>query len=556
MVLTFNAAILKDGWSNLITGSNLKTPDPYVIIGSGPAGVAAALALVNQGCAVIMLDVGHELSQEGLSRASSLGNRHHNTWTTEDRKWLTANIAEFSDKVPLKSLFGQDFPYKNHEWVVEKPFPPAGFAQYPSHGYGGLSRVWGATTMRLHSTDFASWPLSKKDLEPHYQAILSLIPVTSELDDLSEEYGCAPCRTSLPLSPQADLILNRMKRNRSALLAVGFLAGRSRIAVAANCTLCGACMHGCPYDQIFSSTHLMPSLIKNPLFKYQPGLRAVHLEENINETRVICLDKLNTQHSVIGARVFVGAGVLGTTRLILASRDAWDKVVTLRDSQYFLLPFIGPRGNTTSPHQTLSQIFGKINQPSLSSRTLHVQYYTYNDLYLPQILKSIGPLRYLPGASLLAQEFARRMVIVQGYLPSIESNSATIRLSGARQQPVLSITPHELHTTSSRTTRVWRYLAKIGQINGLTALSFMGQQTEVGRGYHSGATFPMARNPELWQSDSLGRTDSLKKIHIIDASAWPDIPSGPVTLTVMANAHRIASDAFAIDRSQSATFKV
>ena len=44
-------------------------------------------------------------------------------------------------------------------------------------------------------------------------------------------------------------------------------------------------------------------------------------------------------------------------------------------------------------------------------------------------------------------------------------------------------------------------------------------------------------------SDILGRPNNLKRIHCIDASVLPSIPSTTVTLTVMANAFRIGSKA-------------
>ena len=53
----------------------------------------------------------------------------------------------------------------------------------------------------------------------------------------------------------------------------------------------------------------------------------------------------------------------------------------------------------------------------------------------------------------------------------------------------------------------------------------------------------MARHPHGWQSDLLGRPAGLRRIHVVDAACWPSVPSGPVTLTAMANAHRIAKQA-------------
>ena len=63
-----------------------------------------------------------------------------------------------------------------------------------------------------------------------------------------------------------------------------------------------------------------------------------------------------------------------------------------------------------------------------------------------------------------------------------------------------------------------------------------------GGGYHSGGTLPMRRIPETFETDTLGRLPSLPGVHVVDASVLPTVPASPTAFTVMANAHRIASE--------------
>ena len=65
-----------------------------------------------------------------------------------------------------------------------------------------------------------------------------------------------------------------------------------------------------------------------------------------------------------------------------------------------------------------------------------------------------------------------------------------------------------------------------------------------GRGFHSGGTFPMTTSPCAagpFHSDILGRPAGLQRIHIVDSAIFPSIPATTITLSVMANARRIAS---------------
>jgi choline dehydrogenase-like flavoprotein len=66
---------------------------------------------------------------------------------------------------------------------------------------------------------------------------------------------------------------------------------------------------------------------------------------------------------------------------------------------------------------------------------------------------------------------------------------------------------------------------------------------EPGRSFHSGGSFPMARQPSGLQTDLLGRPGGWQRIHAVDATIFPSIPATTITLSVMANAHRIASEA-------------
>jgi choline dehydrogenase-like flavoprotein len=63
-----------------------------------------------------------------------------------------------------------------------------------------------------------------------------------------------------------------------------------------------------------------------------------------------------------------------------------------------------------------------------------------------------------------------------------------------------------------------------------------------GGGYHSGGTLPMRRNPQDLETDISGQLRCLPGVHIVDASVLPTVPASPTAFTVMANAHRIASE--------------
>ena len=51
----------------------------------------------------------------------------------------------------------------------------------------------------------------------------------------------------------------------------------------------------------------------------------------------------------------------------------------------------------------------------------------------------------------------------------------------------------------------------------------------------------MRSNPGAFEADLLGRPSGFSNVHLVDASVFPSLPATTITLSVMANAHRIGT---------------
>ena len=511
----------------------------YAVIGSGPSGMACASALLESGAKVTVIDVGRDLAPEREAKRTALAERSPREWSGAERAWLTSDLQRLGDGVPVKRLFGDEFVYSGAKWTLLNGKPPKNFGQWPSQALGGLSRVWGAALKRFDAQDLASWPIPLGTLERHYAAVEGLFAQTLRSVSVND---------ALPLSPQAHNLLSRWQAHQSALRKLGVKVLRASLAVSDRCQLCGMCMHGCPYGYIFSSADLVRLYKDHAAFAYRAGHIAERVEQDENGARVLCVDDHGRSTTISADRVFVAAGVLETPRLMLASFGSHDDGLTLRDSQHFLLPFLtrdaNPRG---TPLHTLSQLFLEIDGAVIGTNNVHVQLYTYNDFYAARMAVALGPLRELMRP--LAEFAGRRFVLAQGFLHSRDSGVAHLSLSGPSPHPLLAVAPTMPETVRPLLRKIWSRLGQAGRLVGILALSPLAESADVGGGYHSGASIPMSRSPMGWQSDTLGRPRGLKRIHVADASVLPEIPSGPVTLTIMANAHRIAHEAATLDRS-------
>jgi choline dehydrogenase-like flavoprotein len=248
-----------------------------------------------------------------------------------------------------------------------------------------------------------------------------------------------------------------------------------------------------------------------------------------------------TTFEVSASRVYLAAGVIPTTGILLRSLSAYDRPVLMKDSQYFLLPVLLPRAVTgvqTESMQTLSQIFLELIDPAISRHTVHLQVYSYSDP-IGKALRSAmgplaGPLEFVPRA------LEGRLLLFQGFIHSADSSEIEVRLTRAAsgdERLVLKAVRHAQARSVVR--RVVRRLVSQSWTLGVVPLPMAVQFAEPGRSFHSGGTFPMRQQPTTFETDVWGRPAGWRRVHAVDASVMPSVPATTITFTVMANAHRI-----------------
>lgn len=503
-----------------------------VVIGSGPAGVAAATALLARGRQVVMLDGGKGLESDRTAARDLLAAQNPADWSVADRTaWQAPQFATPPGQI---RRFGSDFAME----AAAETFAEGAsdFLLRASRATGGLSNLWGSALLPYRAADMAGWPISADDLAPHYRAVAGFVPISGRPDALKNLFpipGLAD-RTALPPAPQAERLLDRLDGMRGALAASGITAGQARQAVAPGCRLCGQCLHGCPWGLIWSASQTVTTLRRNPGFIYRPGAVVAAVSEGATGVTL----HLASGETLAASRAFMGAGVLESARILLASGVA--PALDLRDSAHGFLPFLHrwspPRRPDRGPFHTLPQIFAELDAPDLSPFSVHAQLYTWNEFFEADLVQTYAGR--LPGSPPLFRALARRLIVAQIFLHSDHSATARLTLSpdGRLRAKVLA-NPATGPTFDGAARAYGRGLAGAG----LSPLLPARRLNPPGSAFHAGATLPMARSPGPGQSDILGRPAGFQRLHLIDASSLPAIPATTITLSVMANAHRIGS---------------
>jgi ferredoxin len=383
----------------------------------------------------------------------------------------------------------------------------------------------------------------------HYDAVLHHIPLSGEEDDLADKFPLILAPTALPpMSTRSLLVLKSYQEHRSKLNGHGITVGKARLALdSEKCVRCGMCMTGCPYGLIYSAAQTFNALRRDKKVTHYSGLLALKIVEESSKVVVIAKEIATKRIQRFEAdRVYVACGAIGTTRLIANSLGLFDIDLAMLESQQFVLPTLSARA-TEDPRQkedfTLNQ-FNIIVAPDGGSVNLsQLHFYTFNPGFvdgLPSVLRA-------QSLEWLQVQLLRRLTVAFGYLPSWSSPRLRIHVgSPSKNQDLPDCHIYTDNAPSGRNRMLYAVLRKLfysARLLDLYPVVPMLRLSPGGKSYHWGGSFPHTNNRStIFESDQLGRVGSWDRIHLVDASVFPTIPAMTFGLTIMANAHRIASE--------------
>ncbi|MHB1905303.1 MAG: 4Fe-4S ferredoxin [Acidimicrobiales bacterium] len=518
-----------------------------VIVGAGPAAAGAALALVERGDArVTILDVGGRLEPHLDAARRHLASSPPAGWDPDERARLAVVAEPRRDhRLPEKRTFGSDFAFRD----FGQRQGLADDVRVVSGALGGFSNVWGAQTMTYSVASFTDWPFTRGELEPHYRAVLKAIPYAGEIDDLAEYFPLLePADPLPPLAGNVQRVLERYERRRLAVRSAGVLVGRARLAMrASSCVSCGLCMTGCPYGLIYSAAQTIDALADAGRIRYRPGVVALGVGERDDHPHVVVRPREGGPREVVEADVvLLAAGAIGTTRLVAGSLGQWGRPVPMVESAQFVVPLASVRATHAAREEgtfTLNQFNILLPFDEAGHDLVQIHGYPYSralDTALP------GPLRHGPLAP-LGEALLRRVTVGLGYLPSWWSPGFEVTVTpgptgDSLARVSLSPTPGREALARRRLREIALRLTRVGRHLGIWPIVPMMTLSAATRSYHFGGSFAHRHDPRPGiDSDVLGRVAPWKHVHLVDASVFPTVSATTFTLTIMANAHRIAS---------------
>jgi choline dehydrogenase-like flavoprotein len=505
----------------------------FIVIGSGPAGTWSSKKLSERGFKVAVLDIGdlppnvsypkknfYELKKQGLNHKHFIGDNYEaleNVWNDFLSPKLKSPLMRFITRHSKEFKLNDDF------------------HGLSSSARGGLANAWGGHLYRFNEDELQEFPFNYSEIKPFYDEISKEVGISGSEDDLLsfllEEPNLLPC---LNLDNLSKYAYNKYRLKRKSLNKSSLYLGSPRIAISTK-----------PHNDrrkynyqnleffyptqetLYSPRFTINKLIKNKEIQYFDSSKVTYFKEDKESVTVYIENvKDRTKSKLEGKKVFIACGVLNSTRLVLRSLKLFEKKLPFLDNQVSYIPlinpfFIGKEQERFTYNAQLNLIF----------KGIYGTFYNLNSILRNDSLFEI-PLNF---KNLLwaSKNLFQSMHILQLWYTGEKLSQNTISLS---PNDVLNVN-YTSDIKGQIEPLLIKLLFKIGYISHKTLVKYL----EPGSSYHYAGTMPMTGTGSPINTNDLGKLKNLDRVHVIDSSIFPSLPSKNLSFTIMANAARIAS---------------
>lgn len=397
--------------------------------------------------------------------------------------------------------------------------------------FGGQTNIWGGTVLPLTESDFEGWPITRTELEPHYQAIADRIGIAGRRDQLSDflrlDYGNRPPVRQLDGFKFLGGHLNRHADTEDYRFHAGVppSAVDTRSDSSRSCIECGECMVGCLRDSIYSTRKTLKQRIERGSVDFVArNVSSVHVRDGKPEVRS------NDGSTRRFDKVFLCAGCVPTTEIVMRSLGI-EAGPILEDNCIYQFPLVNLSRHSD---RRKDEYFALTNlllllEPKRSDLPLLQMHLYPNVDYLWRTLSPRWAWRILRHPVRWIRD---RLIWARVYMDAEESNRYSLFLEDDR------LVFDEMGTPDA--TNVARCVASLRQAlrgSGFYVLPFKPGLAHTsahvaGTLPYGGGAVPVARDGEV-----------MPHVHIADSACFPKSPVISPTLTIMANARRTALEA-------------
>jgi len=433
------------------------------------------------------------------------------------------------------------------------PLASESFHPMQSLALGGLAAGWGAGSPVYEDFELRRAGLPAGEMRPFYEQVVREIGVSGAADDDVSPHLMPPggLQDPLEIDSNAAAIFENYRRRREGFLARGFKLGRPPVAVL---TRALGERQPNPYhdmdfwsdarESVYRPRYTLRALQKLPNFTYINKTLAVRFHDEEDGGVVLQATDLGSNGPVTfrGRRLLLAAGAINTTRLVLRSLNRYGTRVPVLCNPYTYvpclnLPMLGREA--CDRRHSLVQLTGILFPPEAPEEEVVAQFYSYRSLLLFRLAREM-PLT--PRLSfLMARLIVTSLVIVGVNHPDVPSPDRYLELreknGGEEFFGSYERSDEERKVQKRRERLVLRNLL------ALRCVPLQVLRLPAGASIHYAGTLPFRDGDEPLTCTPEGRIRGTRNVYAADGSPWNFLPAKGLTLTLMANARRVAAAA-------------
>jgi len=525
----------------------------YIVVGSGCTGAMAAQTLVEKGVKVTMLDVGYT----DMKYKSILPPKDYisiRKTEQEQYKYLIGenfeglywgNARKQGEFTPPRKFMIQDtdkyIPYQS-----ENLFP------IESLGYGGLGAGWGVGCCEFSKTELAEVGIDHNQMIPAYEIVAKRIGICGTKDDASPYTlgELSKFQPSLKMDRNHRAIFEKYTSNKKQFNEQGFYMGRPALAITTSkkedrgeYRYRDMDFYSDADSSAYRPWMTIDKLKKSPDFSYIDKCLVLRFEEKEDHIQVECLSTdTNEKRSFYCKKLILASGVLGTSRIVLRSFNAYDTELPFLCNPYCYVPCIQPSmlGKQVEKEKVgFAQLSLFLDENKNNMDVTMASIYSYHSLMLFRIIKE-SSLNF-SDSRILMRYLMPAFIILGIHHPERKRAGKTVKLSKSDSTITKDILVTDYTLTNEELEKV-----KLNEQKYIRAMRKMGvyalKRIDPGMGssIHYAGTLPFSTEDKKFTLHPNGKLNGTKKVFVADGSGFNYLPAKGLTFSLMANAHRTA----------------
>ena len=525
----------------------------FAIVGSGPAASMAAQTLMEAGREVLVLDAGvlpdfdqnlippkdflSVRQQEDDQQALFLGHRYE-----------TLNIEKIKPAAQLTPP--RSYMTKGVDTIL--PVLSDSFKPVESLAYGGLGVGWGLGCYVYSDAEIEKTGLPLEPMREAYNVVSRRIGITSTSPDLLPYIAQDVENLLKPLLTDNSAEVMLKKAAKSSLNSKGFHFGLPAMAI-----LTEPLEDRAPssyFDMDFYSdagySCWRPWMTFNKLRKYDnlhyiPDQVVLSFENDNDKVIIYCKDlKTNKKSRFAAKKVLLGAGALGNARILLRSDKSIDRLPLL-SNPYVYMPCLhwSMLGKPLQRFKTsMAQAMMIYDEDRTNADLVSLAFYTYRSLLLHRL---IPMLPFSHQTTLRMLNYLQSAFMIAGiHHPDVPSETKYLSLAAASNTFTDDILTAHYAPDAFQIKQMFRRERKIrSALRRLGCFPLKRIDPGYGGSIHYGGTIPFSDQGKIGTQLHDGSIFGYEQVKVLDASGFNFLPAKGVTLSIMANAHRVTLNA-------------